>query len=119
MSTLTPSRRNVMRALAAITTGLPTLAYATPSTPAAIGLTCTTVDPIPEYLGAFHAYDEDDASSVARHTAGRNALHDWVPATAEDMLRKIVAILDDHGAAPETSLSRLIQQVDRLVIDNA
>lgn len=31
MNTLTPSRRNVMRALAAITTGLPTLAYATPT----------------------------------------------------------------------------------------
>lgn len=31
MNTLTPSRRNVMRALAAITTGLPTLAYATPA----------------------------------------------------------------------------------------
>ncbi|MBV2149549.1 hypothetical protein KRZ98_14850 [Sphingobium sp. AS12] len=31
MNTLTPSRRNVMRALAAIATGLPTLAYATPT----------------------------------------------------------------------------------------
>lgn len=119
MNTLTPSRRNVMRALAAITTGLPTLAYAAPTANAAARFVCTTVDPIPEYLAAFHGYDEDDAVAVARHKAGRDALYDWVPETAEDMLRKIVAILDDHGAAPETSLSRLIQQVDRLVIDNA
>ena len=119
MTNVTPSRRDVMRALAALSTALPTLAYATPAAPAAIGLICTTVDPIPEYLAAFHGYDEDDAPSVARHAAGRDALYDWVPETAEDMLRKIVAILDDHGAAPETSLPLLIQQVDRLVIDNA
>lgn len=35
MNTVTSSRRNVMRALAALSTGLPTLAYATP------GLVCT------------------------------------------------------------------------------
>jgi hypothetical protein len=34
MNTITPSRRNVMRALAALSTGLPTLAYAAP------GLVC-------------------------------------------------------------------------------
>lgn len=37
MNSLTPSRRNVMRALAALSTGLPTLAYAAP------GLVCLPV----------------------------------------------------------------------------
>lgn len=80
---------------------------------------CSTYDPIPEYQAAFHGYDEHDAVSIERHAASRNALYDWVPETAEDMLRKVVCILDDHGTAPETTLSRLIQQVDQLVIDNA
>lgn len=119
MNTLTPSRRNVMRALAVITTGLPTLAYATPAHRAAAGLICTTYDPVPAYLAAFHTYDEDDSAAVDRHATSRNAMINWEPETAHDMLRKIVAILDDHGAAPETSLPLLIQQVDRLVIDNA
>ena len=82
-------------------------------------LVCSTYDPIPEYQAAFHSYDEDNAASVARHWEGRNALYDWVPETAQDMLRKVVAILDEHGAAPETDLTLLIQQVDRLVIEAA
>lgn len=96
------------------------LAPAVAATPSlAQQFVCSTYDPIPEYQAAFHAYDEDDAASVARHTATRNALYDWVPETAEDMLRKIVCILDDHGTAPETTLPLLIQQVDSVVIDHS
>lgn len=80
---------------------------------------CSVYDPIPEYQAAFHSYNEDDAASVARHRSARDALYDWVPDAAEDMLRKIVCILDDHGTAPETTLSLLIEQVDRVVIDHA
>jgi len=51
MNTLTPSRRNVMRALAAITTGLPTLAYAAPS------LVCAPLEPTMEWQAAVKAMD--------------------------------------------------------------
>lgn len=76
-------------------------------------------DPIPEYLIAFHSYDEDDSAAVERHSKACAALHKWEPATAVDMLRKIVVTLDDHGNGPETSLRALIRQADRLLSEKA
>ncbi|MBA4091414.1 MAG: hypothetical protein C0494_12610 [Sphingobium sp.] len=82
-------------------------------------LVCSTHDPIAEYIEAFHGYDEDNGPSVSRHAAASRALHDWQPTTATDMLRKVVAMLDDNGTPPETTLALLIEQVDRVVIDHA
>ncbi|MHA6768075.1 hypothetical protein [Sphingobium ummariense] len=114
MSELHSSRRDVMRALAILP--------ATIATPAVAGaainaqtLVCATYDPIPEYLAASLAFDEDNAATVERHEAAFKALLEWEPTTAPDMLRKIVARLDDHYRAPEASLQLLIRQVDRLV----
>ena len=82
---------------------------------AAQTLVCAAADPIPEYIAAFHAYDEHDAASVERHTKAAVALHQWEPTTAQDMLRKIVVTLDDNAGWPETSLTALIRQADRML----
>lgn len=114
MSELHSSRRDVMRALAILPASIaaPTVAGAAINAQA---LVCTTHDPIPEYLEASRAYDEDDPATVERHEAALNSLLEWEPTNAHDMLRKIVARLDDYCRAPETSLQLLIRQVDRLV----
>ena len=72
-------------------------------------------DPIPEYRAAFHAYDENKAASVERFTQASIAIHEWVPTTAVDMLRKVVVTLDDNASEPETSLPLLISQADRFL----
>jgi hypothetical protein len=69
-------------------------------------------DPIPEYLAAFRAYDENDPASIERFTKASVAIHEWVPATAVDMLRKVVVTLDDDASEPERSLPLLIRQAD-------
>lgn len=81
--------------------------------------TCTTFDPIPEYLAAFHGYDEDDPAASSRHAKASLALYQWVPTTAHDMLRKVAVMLDDNATAPEASLQRLIAQADRLLCEKS
>lgn len=58
MNTLTPSRRNVMRALVALSTGLPTLAYAAP------GLVCLP-DGSDRWAFLLAAYSEARAAEAA------------------------------------------------------
>ncbi|QGP80022.1 hypothetical protein [Sphingobium sp. CAP-1] len=82
-------------------------------------LVCSSADPIPEYLDAFRAYDEDDPASVARHAKACAAMHQWAPDSARDMLRKIVVTLDDDGRGPEPTLRGLIQQADRLLSEKS
>lgn len=78
-------------------------------------LTCTVADPVTEYLAAFRLYDDQDGAAASRFDRALSALNAWQPETARDMLRKIVARLDDHGAEPAASLPMLLAQVDRLI----
>lgn len=72
-------------------------------------------DPIAEYLAAFHGYDGISEASAERFDKAGAALNAWEPNNPTDMLRKVVVMLDDYGAAPETSMPKLIRQVDQLV----
>ena len=96
-----------------------TAALVAPVVIAAPANASASYDPIPEYIAAFHGYDEDNSASVERHRKAAIALHEWEPGNARDMLRKIVATLDDDASPPETSMRLLIRQVDRLLEEKA
>lgn len=71
MNTVTSSRRNVMRALAALSTGLPTLAYATPVFATTPSVSDAFPKAVAEYRYARSEFEriaeigDDDASEVA------------------------------------------------------
>ena len=95
---------------------------AAPLAPVAIvapAMAAISHDPIPEYISAFHGYDEDIPATVERHRKAAIALHEWEPGNAHDMLRKIAVTLDDNATPPETSMQLLIRQVDRLLEEKA
>jgi hypothetical protein len=96
-----------------------TAVLAAPVAIAAPSLAAPQYDPIPEYISAFHAYDEDVPATVERFAKAGMAIHEWVPATAVDMLRKVVIMLDDDASEPERSLPLLIRQADRLLAEKS
>ncbi len=81
----------------------------------AVPVAAVASDPIPEYLAAFHAYDDDDRLSAERLARAGKVMREWEPPTAHDMLRKIVAMLDDYGSVPASSQQALIRQVEQLI----
>ena len=90
MNTLTPSRRNVMRALAALSTGLPTMAYATP------GRVRTRLGPSAEWHNAIAAMcaASEKLNLFYKHTYVPVRDH-WKRTVAEaeaDLERRVAAI---------------------------
>ena len=119
MNTVTSSRRNVMRALAALSTGLPTLAYATP------GLICTSMEPSADWHVAMTAMTaaNEAVDTFYKQTYGPARDH-WKRLVAEaeaDLERRVLAIphyKTIHTFSLPSGESRSMStaiQIDRLV----
>lgn len=110
MDTLTPSRRNVMRALAAVTTGLPTLAYASPVFAPAPALSSAFPKALAEYRHARSEFEriaeisDDDASNVAGNVSD---------AAFEAMLKAPAR----HGSDLATKLEILLVEYTDCILD--